>query len=201
MTADTKQPARVEPPLSDDEQSELGQIVAASTWGGPGARLRIASRVGRISDALRQERTAVGNLTSDCTSLLIQRNEARAEIAARDAEIAALKETADTLSESHDEMLQSLERVTADKMDQATEIAELKADLARLRAEQEWRPIETAEKRDGEPFIGCIHNERMSGYVDQYWWSGKRGWTNGERDNVPLTHFRPLPSPPTEKKA
>jgi hypothetical protein len=89
------------------------------------------------------------------------------------------------------------------------------SELAKLRAEAEWRPIESAP-RDGTAILlwdasknvvvsGCWHNEPehdspINGYEPGWaWWVSDEDtvmWDGGP-DDIP-THWLPLPSPPKD---
>lgn len=61
----------------------------------------------------------------------------------------------------------------------------------------EWQPIETAAKVE-KPIVGCYV---MGGYATAVivWWSHlDNAWETYNRKSPPVTHWMPLPPPPTK---
>ena len=77
------------------------------------------------------------------------------------------------------------------------------SELAKLRAEAEWRPIESAPK-DGSWFLGCNFNSPMAWAPYEFvsWTQDYTGrWYYCEEDtseDTECTHWHPLPSPPKD---
>ncbi len=81
------------------------------------------------------------------------------------------------------------------------------AEIERLRALTEWRPIETAEKPEtpwvkghARYYLGFVPDDEM--VFDQtlcmsvIWWEPKRGWVSDADVQVVPSHWLPLPPPP-----
>ena len=72
-------------------------------------------------------------------------------------------------------------------------LKELRAELAALKAENEWQPIETAPK-DGSHFIGAeFYDDKW--WYEEIWWSYSWEFSGGNFVTRP-THWMPLPKPP-----
>lgn len=90
----------------------------------------------------------------------------------------------------------------SDKLDKARElIDDLRAEVERLRASQQWQPIETAPV--GQT-IFCYHKMagRYPGCQTRIAGTNATVWCNtftGESGTMPPTHWMPLPEPPAER--
>ena len=82
--------------------------------------------------------------------------------------------------------------------------SKLETELAALKADSEWQPIETAPK-DGTVFLGYKLGQFRECYkvprddCDMWWFGG----TSGADDlfpNIKPTHWMPLPKPPAMAK-
>lgn len=82
-------------------------------------------------------------------------------------------------------------------------IRALEAENARLRAEREWQPIETAP-RDGTLLFLWNGKKMQRGFwdkVDCAWVLAFKTTTRRKPVHPAPTHWMPLPNPPTEKNS
>lgn len=107
-----------------------------------------------------------------------------------------------------DEQIATLEKLGNSKAFSSLAVRSL---IARIRAEAEWQPIETAPKDGTRIDIWAINhslfNKPGSRIIDAYWgrvsdWMGRErdDWVGAASEHIEPTHWRPLPAPPALSK-